>query len=94
MAHEGAVPGDDGCADDGWLDAAGWALGGLDPDDAERFAQHLRICPGCRLTVAGLEPVARVLLMPASPWVPPHLKAATLRRVRAAAKPYPVMARD
>jgi hypothetical protein len=35
--------------------------------------------------VAGLEPTARVLLMPASSWVPPRLKAVTLRRVRAAA---------
>lgn len=85
MVHEDATTGNDYCAHDGRLDAAGWALGSLDPDDAERFACHLLTCPECRLTVAGLEPTARVLLMPASSWVPPRLKAVTLRRVRAAA---------
>jgi hypothetical protein len=85
MVHEDAAPGNDCCADDRRLDAAGWVLGSLDPDDGERFAQHLLACLECRLTVACLEPAARMLLMPASPRVPAHLKAATLGRVQAAA---------
>ena len=76
----------DGCAGDCRLDAAGWVLGSLDPDDAERFAQHLLTCLECRLTVAGLEPAARVLLMPASSRVPARLQAATLGRVRDATR--------
>lgn len=62
VVHDDAVPGNDRCADDRRLDAAGWVLGGLDPDDAERFARHLPTCLECRLTVAGLEPAARALL--------------------------------
>jgi hypothetical protein len=85
VVQEDAAPGNDCWAGDGRLDAAGWVLGSLDPDDAERFAQHLLSCLECRLTVAGLEPAARVLLTPAPLRVPAHLKAATLGRVRAAA---------
>lgn len=85
MVHEDAATEDDYCGRGGRLDAAGWALGSLDPDDARHFAQHLLACLECRLTVTGLEPAARMLLMPASSRVPPRLQAATLRRVRAAA---------
>ena len=52
---------DDYCAAGG-LDAAGWVLRALDPGDAERFAQHLPTCRACRLTVAELQPAARILL--------------------------------
>jgi hypothetical protein len=33
-------------------EAAGWVLGVLDPDDAERFGEHLPSCPDCRAAVA------------------------------------------
>jgi hypothetical protein len=54
---------DDDCAGPGTerLDAAGWVLGVLDPEDAWRFAGHLTACPECQRVVADLEPVARVL---------------------------------
>jgi anti-sigma factor RsiW len=55
------MPADDYCAAGG-LDAAGWVLGALDPGDAERFARHLPTCRACRLTIAELEPVARIFL--------------------------------
>ena len=85
MIHEDATTGNGCRMPDGQLDAAGWALGSLDPGNAERFARHLFTCQECRLIVAELEPAARMLLIPAAAWVPPRLKAATLRRVRAAA---------
>ena len=53
------MPADDYCAVGG-LDTAGWVLGALDPGDAERFGQHLPTCRACRLTVAELEPAARI----------------------------------
>lgn len=43
------------------LDAAGWVLGALDPEDARRFADHLRSCVQCQEIVAGLEVVAEAL---------------------------------
>jgi Putative zinc-finger len=55
------MPADDYCAAGG-LDAAGWVLRALDPGDAERFAQHLPTCRACRLTVAELQPAARIFL--------------------------------
>jgi anti-sigma factor RsiW len=55
------MPADDYCAVGG-LDAAGWVLGALDPGDAKHFAQHLPACRACRLTVAELEPAARIFL--------------------------------
>jgi anti-sigma factor RsiW len=82
VAHEDAAPGNDCRAGDRRLDAAGWVLDSLDPDDAKCFAQHLLTCPECRQTVAGLEPAARALLMRASLRVPVRLQAATLGRVR------------
>jgi hypothetical protein len=56
-----SMPADDYCAVGG-PDAAGWVLRALDPGDAERFAQHLPACRACRLTVAELEPAARIFL--------------------------------
>lgn len=55
------MPADDYCAVGG-LDAAGWVLGALDPGDTGRFAQHLPACRACQLTVAELEPAARIFL--------------------------------
>jgi len=82
---EDTASGNDYCAHGGRLDAAGWVLGSLNLDDAERFADHLLTCPECRLTVAGLEPAARILLRLASSWAPPRLQAALVGRLQAAA---------
>jgi anti-sigma factor RsiW len=35
-------------------DAAGWVLGSLSPQEAERFAAHLETCASCRAEVAKL----------------------------------------
>jgi anti-sigma-K factor RskA len=67
-------------------EAAGWVLGVLDADDADRFAGHLESCPDCRAAVAELGPAAR-LLQTAAPAAapPPALEAATLAGVARAA---------
>ncbi len=79
------MPADDYCAV-GWLDAAGWVLGALDPGDAERFARHLRACRACQLTVAELEPAGRMFLATsAAPRPSARQTATTLARVRRAA---------
>jgi hypothetical protein len=64
-------------------DAAGWALGALDPADAEAFASHLRDCAQCQRAVAGFEAVTRALKSPA-PAVepPPGLEAKTIASVQ------------
>jgi anti-sigma-K factor RskA len=70
----------------GHLDAAAWALGALDPEEAERFPAHLQSCGRCRIAVAEFEQVARALAHPppaAEP--PPDLEARTLASVRRAA---------
>lgn len=43
------------------LDAAAWALGVLDPDDAARFEIHLESCAECQREVAGFGPAAGLL---------------------------------
>jgi anti-sigma-K factor RskA/putative zinc finger protein len=67
----------------GHPDAAAWALGALDPEEAERFPAHLQSCGGCRIAVAEFEQVARALAHP-PPAVepPPDLQARTLASVR------------
>ena len=64
-------------------DAAGWALGALDPADAGRFEAHLHGCAECQAAVAQFQPVARALMSPA-PAVepPPELEAKTLASVQ------------
>jgi len=76
----------DRCVSASRLNAAGWVLGALDPEDAARFTRHLRACRRCQLTVTELEPTGRLLVMN-SPAVriPAQLKAATITRVRQAA---------
>jgi hypothetical protein len=66
-------------------DAAGWALGALDPDDAAVFETHLRDCAGCQATVAGFEEMSRALKS-AAPAVepPPDLGSRTLAAVQLA----------
>ncbi len=67
----------------GHPDAAAWALGALDPEEAERFKAHLQLCGGCRIAVADFEQVARALAHP-PPAVepPPDLEARTLASVQ------------
>ena len=64
-------------------DAAGWALGALDPDDAAAFETHLHDCAQCQSTVAGFESMTRALKSPApSVEPPPDLGAKTLAAVQ------------
>ena len=67
----------------GHHDAAGWALGALDPADAEAFEAHLRDCAECQAVVAEFEVMARALKAPA-PAVepPPDLGIRTLAAVQ------------
>lgn len=68
------------------LDAAGWALGVLDPDDRTAFELHLRECDGCRREAAALQRPAELLRMAAAVAdLPPALRARTLEAVDAAA---------
>jgi anti-sigma factor RsiW len=66
-------------------DAAGWALGALDPDDAAAFETHLHDCAGCQATVAEFEEMA-LALKSAAPAVepPPDLESRTLAAVQLA----------
>jgi Anti-sigma-K factor rskA/Putative zinc-finger len=66
-------------------DAAGWALGALDLDDAAAFETHLQDCAECQATVAEFEEMARALKS-AAPAVepPPDLEFKTLAAVQLA----------
>jgi hypothetical protein len=67
----------------GHADAAAWALGALDPGEAERFQAHRRSCGGCRVAVAEFEQVARALAHPLPDLEPPpDLQARTLASVQ------------
>jgi len=69
-------------------EAAGWALGALDPDDAAAFEEHLQSCEQCLAEVAEFAPVARSLTLAApANEPPPDLEAKTLAVVQ-----YAVMA--
>jgi anti-sigma-K factor RskA len=70
------------------LDAAGWALGVLDPEDREAFEGHLGDCSECRRTVAELHRPAELLKLAAPPIeLPGSLRDRTLRAVEAAPAP-------
>ena len=80
-------------AEDGHLDAAGWALGVLDPEDSSRFGTHLESCPECQQTVADLGCAVQMLKaarpggqLTEGPEPPPDLQARTLARVARAAR--------
>ena len=45
-------------------DAAGWALGILNPDDSARFEAHLESCEECRQAVAEFGSAALLLTTP------------------------------
>ncbi len=52
-------------------DAAGWVLGALSPEEAERFAAHLDTCESCRAEVAKLTEAYERLADAAAPLTPP-----------------------
>ena len=72
-------------------DAASWVLGVLEPEDADRFAEHLPSCADCRAVVEEFGPAARMLATaaqaePALTVLPPaDLEARTLAAVAQAA---------
>jgi hypothetical protein len=67
----------------GHPEAAAWALGALDPAEAERFQAHLQSCGGCRIAVAEFEQVARALAHPSPELEPPSdLQTRTLASVQ------------
>jgi anti-sigma-K factor RskA len=73
-------------------DAAGWALGILDPGDSARFEVHLESCEECQQTVAEFGSAALLLTAPVPAMAsvvgaepPPGLQARTLGRVEQAA---------
>ncbi len=64
-------------------DVAGWALGALDPADAEAFGLHLAECAECQADVAGFDALTRALNSPAPAVEPPaDLEAMTLASVQ------------
>ena len=67
-------------------DAAGWALGALNPADALAFQEHLPGCAECQHAVIDFQRVARVLKRP-SPEIqlPPDLEQRTIAAVLQAA---------
>jgi Anti-sigma-K factor rskA/Putative zinc-finger len=70
----------------GHPEAAAWALGALDPEEAERFKTHLQSCGGCRIAVTDFDQVARALAHPPPELQPPpDLQARTLASVQYAA---------
>lgn len=86
MVRKRVPPPDDFCSHSARLDAAGWVLDALEPDDAERFSAHLFGCRTCQLTVEELETAARWLVGWGIPPPPAGLKLATMDRVRQAAQ--------
>ena len=68
------------------VEAAGWALGALDPGGAQAFGSHLRSCGQCQAAVAEFEPVAKALGRAAPAVEPPDdLEARTIASVLTAA---------
>jgi anti-sigma factor RsiW len=79
----------------GHPDAAGWALGVLDPQESSRFQDHLESCPECQQAVAEFTAVTRLLKTAAElpavqlaegPEPPPDLQTRTLGRIERAAR--------
>src|SRR5271166_6980806 len=64
-------------------EAAAWALGALDPDDAAVFEDHLQSCEQCQEQAAEFAPVAQSLALAAPANIPPpDLLNKTLAAVR------------
>ncbi len=75
----------DADAGPGHLDAAGWALGALDPGDAEAFETHLQDCAECQITVAEFASVVQTLRSPVPAVEPsPDLEAKTVAGIQRA----------
>jgi anti-sigma-K factor RskA len=69
-------------------DAAAFALGALEPGEAEEFGQHVQSCVVCRNELAAFEQAVNALPMAAPQYeVPPDLKRRVMRAVRSEPKP-------
>ncbi len=77
------------------VDAAGWALGALSPEEAERFAAHLDDCANCSAEVARLTE-ASGRLVEAVPLLtpPPELRERVMASVRAEASLFDAASAD
>jgi hypothetical protein len=70
-----------GCARGG--DAAAYALGALEPGEAEEFRGHMETCPACRADVAAFQGVTRGLPAASAQYeIPKGLRRRVLREVR------------
>lgn len=71
-------------------DAAAYAVGALEPDEAKEYRRHLARCSKCREELATFQRVAEVLPMviPQYP-VPPGLRRRVLRAVQSEPRPRP-----
>lgn len=71
-----------GCARGG--DAAAFALGALEPSEAEEFRVHMGTCPGCQADVAAFQGVTRELPGSSVQYaVPKGVRKRVLKQVRA-----------
>lgn len=69
-------------------DLAAYALGALDPAEAQAFAAHLETCPQCREELAALRPVVDALPLTApARRAPAGLRRRVLAEVQAAERP-------
>jgi anti-sigma-K factor RskA len=65
-------------------DVAAYALGALEPDEAEAFRRHLADCPECQEELAGFEQVTETLPAAGAVYaVPKGLKRRVMQEVRA-----------
>jgi anti-sigma-K factor RskA len=68
-------------------DLAAYALGALEPDEAEAFRRHLADCPECRQELAGFEQVTEALPPASARYeVPRALRKRVMSEVRATPK--------
>lgn len=83
MSHNGRTPPMHDRADD----AAAYALGAMEPDDAVRYRRHVEECPACRRILHGFERVTATLPMAASQYAAPaELRQRVMRNLRGRAQ--------